>query len=85
MISRMSDSMEKQTQIRIVDSRPFQFVSPRCFLKTTPFAYTSNSFSGVLHILLHMAELEEPVTSEDLSKMMDTNPVVVRRLDGRAA
>ncbi|WP_146512706.1 Rrf2 family transcriptional regulator [Thalassoglobus neptunius] len=39
-----------------------------------------SKLSGVLHILLHMAELEEPVTSEDLSKMMDTNPVVVRRL-----
>lgn len=36
--------------------------------------------SGVLHILLHMAELDEPVTSDDLSKIMDTNPVVVRRL-----
>ncbi|WP_168566671.1 Rrf2 family transcriptional regulator [Crateriforma spongiae] len=36
--------------------------------------------SGVLHILLHMAELDEPVTSDDLSKIIDTNPVVVRRL-----
>lgn len=36
--------------------------------------------SGVLHILLHMAERAEPVTSEDLSKMMETNPVVVRRI-----
>ncbi|ODA36531.1 Rrf2 family transcriptional regulator [Planctopirus hydrillae] len=36
--------------------------------------------SGVLHILLHMAEQAGPVTSEDLSKMMETNPVVVRRI-----
>lgn len=36
--------------------------------------------SGVLHILLHMAERPGPVTSEDLSKMMDTNPVVIRRI-----
>jgi DNA-binding IscR family transcriptional regulator len=36
--------------------------------------------SGVLHILLHMAERAGPVTSEDLSKMMDTNPVVIRRI-----
>jgi Rrf2 family protein len=36
--------------------------------------------SGVLHILLHMAEREGPVTSEDLSKMMATNPVVIRRI-----
>lgn len=35
--------------------------------------------SGVLHVLLHMAERDEPVTSEDLAKMMDTNPVVIRR------
>jgi len=35
--------------------------------------------SGVLHILLHMAERKGLVTSEDLSKMMSTNPVVVRR------
>jgi DNA-binding IscR family transcriptional regulator len=36
--------------------------------------------SGVLHILLHMAERAGPVTSEDLSKMMATNPVVIRRI-----
>ena|GEM_PF-111858 len=35
--------------------------------------------SGVLHILLHMAEQAGPVTSEELSRMMATNPVVVRR------
>jgi len=36
--------------------------------------------SGVLHILLHMAERAGPVTSEDLSRMMGTNPVVIRRI-----
>lgn len=36
--------------------------------------------SGVLHILLHMAERAGPATSEDLSKMMATNPVVIRRI-----
>ena len=36
--------------------------------------------SGVLHVLLHMAEQREPVTSETLAKAMDTNPVVIRRL-----
>lgn len=35
--------------------------------------------SGVLHVLLHMAEQEEPVTSEALAKAMRTNPVVIRR------
>lgn len=36
--------------------------------------------SGVLHVLLHMAELERPVTSEVLAKAMTTNPVVIRRI-----
>ena len=35
--------------------------------------------SGVLHVLLHMAESREPMTSEALAKAMKTNPVVVRR------
>ncbi|ALN74662.1 Rrf2 family transcriptional regulator [Aureimonas sp. AU20] len=36
--------------------------------------------SGVLHVLLHMAETDGPVTSEHLSKAMQTNPVVIRRI-----
>lgn len=36
--------------------------------------------SGVLHVLLHMAEQEGPVTSEVLAKAMQTNPVVIRRV-----
>jgi DNA-binding IscR family transcriptional regulator len=36
--------------------------------------------SGVLHILLHIAEHQTPMTSELLAKAMDTNPVVVRRI-----
>jgi DNA-binding IscR family transcriptional regulator len=41
--------------------------------------------SGVLHVLLHMAELpltgtKRPATSEMLAKMLNTNPVVVRRV-----
>jgi hypothetical protein len=36
--------------------------------------------SGVLHVLLHMAERDAPVTSEVLAKAMDTNPVVIRRV-----
>src|SRR5688500_11486253 len=35
--------------------------------------------SGVLHVLLHMAERRSPVTSEVLARAMDTNPVVIRR------
>ncbi|MEQ8267704.1 MAG: Rrf2 family transcriptional regulator [Parvibaculum sp.] len=36
--------------------------------------------SGVLHVLLHMAEQEGPVTSEVLARAMGTNPVVIRRI-----
>jgi Rrf2 family protein len=36
--------------------------------------------SGVLHVLLHMAERAGPVTSEVLAKAMETNPVVIRRI-----
>jgi DNA-binding IscR family transcriptional regulator len=36
--------------------------------------------SGVLHVLLHMAEQRGPVTSGVLAKAMDTNPVVIRRI-----
>ena len=35
--------------------------------------------SGVLHALLHMAEQDGPMTSEDLALCLHTNPVVVRR------
>jgi DNA-binding IscR family transcriptional regulator len=35
--------------------------------------------SGVLHVLLHMAQQPGPFTSETLAKAMDTNPVVIRR------
>jgi DNA-binding IscR family transcriptional regulator len=36
--------------------------------------------SGVLHVLLHMAEHDGPMTSDMLAKAMSTNPVVVRRI-----
>jgi Rrf2 family protein len=36
--------------------------------------------SGVLHVLMHLAEQQDPVTSEALAKAMDTNPVVIRQL-----
>jgi len=38
--------------------------------------------SGVLHVLLHMAETEGPVTSKALAGVMQTNPVVIRRILG---
>lgn len=39
--------------------------------------------SGILHVLLHMAEPEGPSTSEALARAMQTNPVVIRRILGR--
>lgn len=36
--------------------------------------------SGILHVLLHMAEEDGPITSEQLAKAMRSNPVVVRRV-----
>ena len=36
--------------------------------------------SGVLHVLLHMAEHDGPMTSEVLAQAMSTNPVVIRRV-----
>jgi DNA-binding IscR family transcriptional regulator len=36
--------------------------------------------SGVLHVLLHLAEHKGPVTSELLARAMQTNPVVIRRI-----
>ena len=36
--------------------------------------------SRVLHILLHMARIDYPLTSEFLAKSFNTNPVVIRRL-----
>ncbi|MCC6994727.1 MAG: Rrf2 family transcriptional regulator [Deltaproteobacteria bacterium] len=36
--------------------------------------------SGVLHLLLHLAQQDGPVTSDVLAQVMDTNPVVIRRI-----
>lgn len=37
--------------------------------------------SGILHVLLHMAQQEgNPLTSDVMAKAMDTNPVVIRRI-----
>ena len=35
--------------------------------------------SGVLHVLLHIAEVDGPVTSEEMANAMQTNPVIIRR------
>ena len=38
--------------------------------------------SGVLHVLLHMAEAGTPLTSDQLAKAMQTHAVVIRRILG---
>lgn len=41
---------------------------------------TDNRLSRMLHVLIHMDHIGEPVTSETISRMLVTNPVVVRRI-----
>lgn len=36
--------------------------------------------SRLLHVLLHMAETEEALTSQEIAKMLGSNAVVVRRI-----
>lgn len=40
---------------------------------------TDSRLSRMLHVLIHMDHIGGPVTSETISRMLDTNPVVVRR------
>lgn len=40
----------------------------------------NSQLSGVLHVLLHMAACDGPVTSEVLARAMRTNAVVIRRI-----
>jgi len=35
--------------------------------------------SRMLHVLIHMDKIDGPATSEKIAKMLNTNPVVVRR------
>lgn len=41
---------------------------------------TDTRLSGVLHVLLHMAQQDRRATSERLAQAMTTNPVVIRRI-----
>ena len=42
----------------------------------------NSQLSDVLHVLLHMAERDAPLTSDTLAAAMQTHPVVLRRLMG---
>src|SRR5262249_7628831 len=46
----------------------------------SPGLRRDSRLSGILHVLLHMAQHSGPLTSETLARTMDTNPVVVRRV-----
>lgn len=39
-----------------------------------------SKLSSVLHVLLHLAHSDHPMTSEDMARFLDTNPVLVRRV-----
>lgn len=40
---------------------------------------SNSQLSRMLHVLIHMARHEGPVTSDLIARMLNTNPVVVRR------
>ncbi|MDP2259557.1 MAG: Rrf2 family transcriptional regulator [Caulobacter sp.] len=41
---------------------------------------TDTRLSGVLHVLLHIAQQDRPATSDTLALAMETHPVVIRRV-----
>ena len=40
---------------------------------------SDNRLSRMLHVLIHMDQREQPLTSDEIARMLNTNPVVVRR------
>jgi len=43
---------------------------------------TDSRLSRVLHVLMHLGETEEPLTSDLIGRMLNTNPSLVRRTMG---
>jgi len=43
---------------------------------------SDSRLSRMLHVLIHMDQIGQPVTSETIARMLSTNPVVVRRTLG---
>lgn len=60
--------------------QPLQALTRAASCNISSYMKYDSRLSGVLHVLLHMAEMDGPVTSEQLAKAMNTNPVVVRRV-----
>lgn len=40
---------------------------------------TDSRLPRVLHVLLHLEQIREPVTSDEIGRMLNTNPSLVRR------
>lgn len=40
---------------------------------------TDSRLPRVLHVLLHLEQIDEPVTSDQIGRMLNTNPSLVRR------
>ncbi len=40
----------------------------------------NNSFSATLHILLHLEQMDRPLTSEQMAAFIDGNPAFIRKL-----
>ncbi len=40
----------------------------------------NNSFSATLHILLHLMQMEKPLTSEQMAAFIDGNPAFIRKV-----
>lgn len=92
---RMSPTMESRTclerakheRVMFAGSLPSwsqrmcgRFLTALASRNTVSCVRRDSRLSGVLHLLLHMAQRPEPMTSEVLARSMDSNPVVVRRI-----
>lgn len=61
---------------------PFHYLTSMQIRNIVSYMKIDSRLSSVLHVLLHMAEHEGPVTSETLAQCLATHPVVIRRTMG---
>lgn len=59
-----------------------QLVLLRVAVGYGPGMPSDSRLSRMLHVLIHMDQIGEPLTSEAIARMLTTNPVVVRRTLG---